>query len=592
MARGRHGPASPLERALRELRPGFALLVLFSCGINLLILSSPLYMWQIYDRVLASGRVETLVFLTLITAAALLALGALDAVRGHVLGRMGRWLDRRLTPDLITASLRRTMRGEPAGGQALRDLATVRNALAGPGVSALLDAPWAPVFIAIIALMHPLLGLVAVGAALVLLGLAVANEAASRRPLQDAAERSIRAMQRAEAAIRNADVVQAMGMRRDFIRRWSALNEDALALQLKAGDRNATLIGFSKFLRMLVQILVLGVGAWLVLQNDLSSGGMIAAAILLGRALAPIEQSIAVWKVLVAARDARDRLSALFARLPPEPEGMRLPMPLGRLSCEQVVYAPPGRIEPVLRGVSFAVEPGTGLGIVGPSAAGKSTLCKILVGTWQPTRGSARLDGADLFAWSADLVGRHIGYLPQDVELFAGTVGDNIARLAADPDPDAVVAAAQVAGVHEMILALPEGYDTEIGEAGGYLSGGQRQRIGLARALYGRPRVVVLDEPNASLDAEGEIALLRALYTAKAWGATVVIVAHQPRILAPVDQLLLLRHGAVEAFGPRDEVLERMRRPRPREVPAWPSPVPGRGCDPTREGLSHVVAAC
>jgi PrtD family type I secretion system ABC transporter len=573
MARRRQAPASPLDRALRELRPGFATLVLFSCGINLLILASPLYMWQIYDRVLASGRVETLVFLTLITAAALLALGALDGVRGHILGRMGRWLDRRLTSDLITASFRRTLRGEAAGGQALRDLATVRNVLAGPGVSALLDVPWAPAFVAIIALMHPLLGLVAVGAALALLALAFANEVASRRPLQDAAQRSIRAMQRAEAAIRNADVVLAMGMRQDFIRRWSALNEEALALQLKAGDRNATLVGFSKFLRMLVQVLILGVGAWLVLQNDLTAGGMLAASILLGRALAPLEQSIAAWKILVAARDARDRLSGLFARLPPEPQGMPLPAPLGRLSCEQVVYAPPGRVEPVLRGVSFAVEPGTGLGIVGPSAAGKSTLCKILVGTWQPTRGSARLDGADLFAWNPDLVGRHIGYLPQDLELFAGTVAENIARLGAHPDPEAVVAAAQAAGVHEMILALPQGYDTEIGEGGGLLSGGQRQRIGLARALYGRPRLVVLDEPNASLDGDGETALLGALFTAKAWGATVVIVAHQPRIMAPVDQLLLLRQGAVEAFGSRDEVLERMRRLRPLEAPARPSPV-------------------
>jgi PrtD family type I secretion system ABC transporter len=592
MSRARHGQASPLDRALRELRPGFATLMLFTCGINLLILSSPLYMWQIYDRVLTSGRVETLVFLTLITAAALLALGALDAVRGHILGRMGSWLDRQLTPDVITASLRRTLHGEPAGGQALRDLATVRNFLAGSGVSALLDAPWAPVFIVVITLMHPLLGLVALGAALALLALAVANEAASRRPLRDAAQRSIRAMQRAEAAIRNADVVQAMGMRCDFIRRWSALNEESLALQLKAGDRNATLVGFSKFLRMFVQVLILGAGAWLVLQGDLTSGSMIAASILLGCALAPLEQSIAAWKVLVAARDARDRLHALFARLPPEPQGMRLPAPRGRLSCEQVVYSPPGRTEPALRGVSFAVEPGTGLGIVGPSAAGKSTLCKILVGTWRPTRGSARLDGADLFAWSADLLGRHIGYLPQDVELFAGTVGENIARLRADPDPDAVVTAAEAAGVHEMILALPQGYDTEIGEAGSHLSGGQRQRIGLARALYGMPRVVVLDEPNASLDGDGETALLRALFTAKSWGATVVIVAHQPRILAPIDQLLLLRHGAVEAVGPRDEVLERMRRPRSLEAPARPSPVPGRGCDPTGEGLSHVAAAC
>ena len=518
MSSFRPGPQSPLEQALRGLRPGFATLVVFSCGINLLLLASPLYMWQIYDRVLASGRVETLIFLTLITAAALLGLGALDAVRGHILGRMGCWLDRSLTPDLITASLRRTLRGEPAGGQALRDLATMRGVLAGPGATALLDAPWAPAFILIIALMHPLLGLVAAGSALALLAIAVANEAAARGPLRAAAKGSIRAMQRVEAAIRNADVVQALGMREAFIRRWSALNEETLALQLKAADRNALLVGLSKFLRMLVQILILGVGAWLVLRHDLTSGGMIAASILLGRALAPVEQSIAAWKNLVAARDARDRLSALFERLPPEPAGMRLPAPLGRLSCEQVVYAPPGQAEPILRGVSFAVEPGTGLGIVGPSAAGKSTLCKILVGTWQPTRGSARLDGADLFAWNADLIGRHLGYLPQDVELFAGTVAENIARLGIDPEPEAVVAAAQTAGVHEMILALPQGYDTEIGEAGRHLSGGQRQRIGLARALYGRPRVVVLDEPNASLDADGETALLRALFTAKRLG--------------------------------------------------------------------------
>jgi PrtD family type I secretion system ABC transporter len=583
MARHGHGPTSPLERALRGLRPGFATLVLFSCGINLLILASPLYMWQIYDRVLASGRVETLVFLTLITAAALLGLGALDAVRGHVLGRMSRWLDRRLTPDLIGASFRRTLCGEAAGGQALRDLATVRSFLAGQGISAMLDVPWAPAFIAVIALMHPLLGLVAVGAALALLAIAISNEAASRRPLRDATQRSIRAMQRAEAAIRNADVVHAMGMRHDFIRRWSALNEEALALQLQAGDRNATLVGFAKFLRMFVQILILGVGAWLVLQSDLTSGGMIAASILLGRALAPIEQSIAAWKVLVAARDARDRLSALFARLPAQPESMRLPTPLGRLSCEQVVYAPPGRVEPLLRGVSFTVEPGTGLGIVGPSAAGKSSLCKILVGIWRPTRGHARLDGADLSAWNPDLVGRHIGYLPQDVELFAGTVGDNIARLA-DPDPDAVVAAAQAAGVHEMILALPRGYDTEIGDAGSHLSGGQRQRIGLARALYGMPRMVVLDEPNASLDADGETALLGALFAAKGWGTTIVIVAHQPRILAPIDQLLLLRQGVVEAFAPRDEVLERLRPVRPLEAPARPSPVRAQAGAATRVG--------
>ncbi len=568
MAQRRARPDSPLEQALRALRPGLALLILFSFGINLLILASPLYMWQVYDRVLASGRVETLVFLTLMIAAALAALGALDAVRGQILGRMGSWLDRRLTPALIAASLRRSLVGDATGSQALRDLATLRNVLSGPGVSALLDAPWAPVFLVILGLMHPLLGLVGAGAALALLGLAIASEAASRAPMRDAAQRSICMMQRAEAAIRNADVVEALGMRRHVIQRWSALNETTLALQQQAGDRNASLIGLSKFLRMFVQALILGVGAWLVLQSALTAGGMIAASILLGRGLAPIEQTIGAWKLLMAGRDARERLSALFARLPPEPDGMALPAPLGRLSCEQVTYLPPGAAEPILRGISFTAEPGTGLGIIGPSAAGKSTLCRILVGTCQPTRGSARLDGADLHAWHSDRRGPSIGYLPQTVELLAGTIGENIARLSPEPDAAAVVAAAQAAGAHDMILTLPRGYDTEIGETGGHLSGGQRQRIGLARALYRQPRLIVLDEPNANLDGDGETALIRAMVTAKGWGATVVIVAHQPRLLASVDQVLLLRQGGVEAFGPRDEVFERLRPVRPGEGPA------------------------
>jgi ATP-binding cassette subfamily C protein EexD len=317
---------------------------------------------------------------------------------------------------------------------------------------------------------------------------------------------------------------------------------------VQAGDRNAILVGFSKFVRLFVQVLILGCGAWLVLRGELTAGGMIAGSILLGRALAPLEQAITAWKSLVAARDARDRLQRLFERQPTAPKTMRLPAPIGRLSCEQVMFVPPGRSEPILRGLSFGLDAGEGLGIVGPSAAGKSSLCKILVGTWQPTQGHARLDGADLALWDSDSLGRHIGY---------------IARLEREPDPDLVVAAAWAAGVHEMILALPKGYDTEIGDAGSFLSGGQRQRIGLARALFGRPRVMVLDEPNASLDHEGEEALVRAMFAAKGWGATIVLVAHHPRILAPCEKLLVLRGGAVEAFGARDEVLARLRQARP-----------------------------
>ena len=360
---------------------------------------------------------------------------------------------------------------------------------------------------------------------------------------------SIANVQQADQAIRNADAFHAMGMLPGFLAGWMKRNETMLALQLDAADRNAALVGFSKFVRIFVQILILGLGAYLVIHGELTSGGMIAASILLGRALAPVEQAIGAWKQMVAGRDAWERLQRLFERLPPPPKTMPLPAPNGRLTCEQVIFVPRGRDKPVLNGVSFALEPGEALGIIGPSAAGKSTLCKILVGSWQPTRGHARLDGADLFAWPPEQLGPYVGYLPQDVELFGGTVRDNIARLAAEPDPEAVIDAAMTAGVHEIILRLPNGYETEIGEGGSFLSGGQRQRIGLARALYRRPKLIVLDEPNASLDTEGEESLMTAMARAKAWGATVVIVAHQPRILRPVDKLLLLRDGRSEMFG-------------------------------------------
>jgi PrtD family type I secretion system ABC transporter len=399
-----------------------------------------------------------------------------------------------------------------------------------------------------------------------LFAIAVANERVARYPLKEAARLSIAAMQRVEAAMRNAEVVHAMGMRPDFVRRWLDVDDRTLTFQVQATDRNAILAGFSKFLRLFVQSLILGCGAWLVLRGELSSGGMIAGSILLGRALAPLEQSIAAWKSLIAARDARDRLERLLERRPRSTNRMRLPAPIGRVSCDQVTFLAPGATDPVLRSLSFALEAGEGLGIVGPSAAGKSSLCKILVGTWQPTQGHARLDGVDLFMWDSDNLGRHIGYLPQAVELFAGTIADNIARLEREPDPDLVVAAARTAGVHDTIVALPNGYDTEIGEAGSFLSGGQRQRIGLARALFGRPRVVVLDEPSASLDREGEEALVQAMFAAKAWGATLVLVAHQPRILAPCEKLLVLRKGTAEIFGARDEVLARLCQPHPPAV--------------------------
>ena len=559
-------PNNPLREALRECRFGLGMLAVFSFFINLLILTSPIYMMQTYDRVLASGKIETLVMITIIAGVAVLVLGMLEMVRNRLLARIGQWLERRLAPELIGASMRGAIIGVAANAQALRDLAQVRAFLGGPGCTTVFDVPWTPIFLAVIWLMHPILGMVGLGSAVVLLALALINEHGSRAPLRQAGQMAIISVQQADQAIRNADAFHAMGMLPGFLAGWMGRNDRSLELQLAAADRNAVLVGLSKFVRIFVQMLILAAGAYLVIQSELSSGGMIAASILLGRALAPVEQTIGAWKGMVTARDSYERLKRLLERLPPPAMPMPLPAPKGRLSCEQVVYVPRGRDKPVLNGVTFALEPGEALGIIGPSAAGKSTLCKILVGSWQPTRGAVRLDGADLFAWPAEQLGPHVGYLPQDVELFGGTVKDNIARLAADPDPEQVVEAAMTAGVHEIILRLPNGYETEIGERGSHLSGGQRQRIGLARTLYGKPRLIVLDEPNASLDTEGEESLMKAMALAKAWGGTVIIVAHQPRVLKPVDKLLLLRDGRSEMFGPRDEVLAKLMPARPADA--------------------------
>jgi PrtD family type I secretion system ABC transporter len=573
--------ANPLRTALREVRKALPLLAVISFFINILLLVSPLYMMQMYDRVLGSGRVETLLFLTLIAGIAVLVMGLLFMVRAKILARVSRWVERKLSPELIKASMRSALYGLPSSAQSLQDLNTLKTFLSGAGVNAIFDAPWVPIFLFVIWMLNPLLGMLGLASAIILFVIALLNEAVSRKQLREASRYSIASMQKANSAIRNADVFHAMGMLPGFLTRWVQRNDKGLDLYLKASDLNATFLGISKFVRMFVQMLILGCGAYLVIQSELTSGGMIAGSILLGRALAPIDQAIGAWKGMVAARDAYDRLKLILERVPEIEEHMPLPAPKGQLSCEKIMFVPQGRLEPVLNGIQFDLEAGEALGIIGPSAAGKSTLCKILIGTWHPTRGRARLDGADIFAWDSDQVGPYIGYLPQDVELFGGCVKDNIARLSPDPDADAVVEAAITAGVHEMILRLPGGYETEIGEAGSYLSGGQRQRIGLARALYGKPKLIVLDEPNASLDAAGEEALIGAMETAKGWGATVIIVAHQPRILRPVDKLLVLRDGRMEIFGPRDEVIAKLRptpvkpqQPRPRAVARQPESAP------------------
>ncbi len=557
---------TPLDDALREARRGLLVVAALSLFLNLLALASPLYMFQVFDRVLASGRIETLVALTLIAAFALLCLGALDVIRSHTLARISGWLDRVLARAVLKASVQETLAGRAIGGQGMSDLAQLRGFINSQAVFPIFDAPWTPVFVAVIWLVHPWLGMLALISAALLFGLALANELVTRAPLAGASQAWLTAQRRYETALRNAEVVQAMGMLPALLSRWQVDHERVLDGQARASDRTGWIFGTTKFVRLFVQIAILGLGAYLVLEGALTSGGMIACSILLGRALAPVEQAIGAWKSFVAARASHDRLRRLLQRHPSEAAAIQLPVPEGRISVDQLQFrAPDGR--PILKGISFELAAGEVLAVVGPSASGKSTLCRLLTGVWPPTAGHVRLDGAEVHLWGRDDFGRHVGYLPQDVGLFAGSVRDNIARMTDAPD-DAVIAAAQFAGVHDMILHLPDGYATEVGPQGAILSGGQRQCIGLARAMFGMPRVVVLDEPSASLDEVGESAVLDAIGRLKARGSTVVLVVHRPRLLTHVDKVLVLSEGASVLFGPRDRVLARImvretRRERP-----------------------------
>jgi len=548
-----------LRAALKQCRVSVWYLMAFGLGYNVLFLATPLYSLQIFDRYISSGHFETLVMLTIFAAIALAFMGALEAIRGFILARVARWLDRSLSPKLISWSIRGRLLGLPSSTQPLRELGLIRAFIGGQAITALCDVPWVPIFLAVVWLIHPWLAVLGFIAAAGLFSIAVLNEFVSRRPLKEATRLSNENVRSAELAIRNADVFRSMGMLSGFLAGWLDRNDQALDLQLKANDRNSILFGFTKSFRLFVQVLLMGIAAFLVVSGQMTAGGIIAVSMLISRALSPFEQAIGGWKIFLSARDAYERLTKLLDLVPAADTKMRLPAARGHLACESVSFTPHGQSQAILNGVSFAVEPGTILGVIGPSAAGKSTLCRILVGISQPTRGHARLDGADFSAWPADQLGRAIGYLPQEVELYEGKISTNIARLQANFDPDAVVEAAKVAGIHDMILRLPDGYETEIGEAGGFLSGGQRQRIGLARALYGRPQLIVLDEPNASLDAEGEASLINAIKAAKGWGATVIVVAHQPHVLKPADMLLVVRGGTVQLFGPRDEVLRTLR---------------------------------
>jgi ATP-binding cassette, subfamily C, bacterial len=534
----------------------------FSLGINLLYLAGPLFMLQVYDRVISSGSEITLLMLTIALLLAYVALAGLDAVRACVLTRTSIRLDQNIAPRVMTAIIDRSANAGGARSQLLRDFDSFRQFITGSGIHAVFDLPWAPIYIAVIFVLHPALGAFAFGCCVTLILMALLNEWVVKPPLAESNEAAARSYNFTEMSLRNTEVVRAMGMTAGLLQRWSRDRSRMLERQVAASDRAATMQSLIRFLRLSMQSLVLGLGAYLVIERLTTAGAMFAASILLGRALQPVEQIVGSWRSLVSARAAFVRVRELLAAHPPQEARLQLPRPSGQLAVEALSFAVPGTSKPILRGVTFQIEPGEVLGIIGPSGAGKSTLARQLVGVQAPSAGAVRLDGSEVSSWIKTSLGQHLGYLPQDIELFADSVAANISRFDQGRDQE-VIRAAQMAGVHDMIVRLPRGYDTQVGEGGAILSGGYRQRIALARAVYGNPSLVVLDEPSSNLDAEGDAALADCILQLKKRGTTVVIISHRPSTLNAVDKVLILRDGVVEMFGPRHEVLARLTRPVP-----------------------------
>lgn len=559
-----------LEQALAACSGSFLSVGFFSFFVNLLMLVPAFYMLQVYDRVVGSGSESTLLMLTLIMLLLMATLGSLEWVRSRIMVRVSTRLDTLLGPRLYDASfkLARDSGGMQASAQPLSDLTGLRQFLTGNGLFAFFDAPWLPIYLAVMFIFHPWFGWVGVFSALLLAALALANEKLTHGVLEEANREHLAATAFTNKSLRNAEVVESMGMLPRIRARWQARADQVLLLQGLASDRAGVIAALSKTFRLVVQSLILGLGAYLAVNQKITPGLMIAGSILLGRALAPIDQMIGVWKGFTSARSQYARLQQLLTEVAAEPERMSLPAPQGEISVENLLVASPGSRVPIIRGLSFRVAAGESVGVIGPSGAGKSTLARALLGIWPVLGGCVRLDGADVTQWRREELGRHVGYLPQDIELFEGSISENISRFG-ELDAEAVVEAARQAGVHELILRLPQGYDTLIGANGGGLSGGQRQRIGLARALYGNPRLVVLDEPNSNLDDAGERMLATALHKLKQSGTTVFVITHRPGVLAHLDKLLVLNNGQLAMFGPRDKVWAQLQAG---QVPARPQP--------------------
>ncbi|MGO9741682.1 MAG: type I secretion system permease/ATPase [Roseiarcus sp.] len=552
-----------LLAGIRTTLPVFVTAMVFSLFINLLMFVSPLYMLQIYDRVVTSRSESTLAALTILAGFLICVYAVLEMLRSRLLVRAGLMFDEQIADPLFKAVHRGNLRQPGANHlQCLRDMDTVREFFTGQGIIALCDAPWFPAFVFVCFLLHPWFGYLAILGSMITLSLTFLNERLIKRQLDNAGKASIMANQSASSMFRNTEVLQAMGMLPAVKQTWATHHDNLLTFQAVASDRAGGIVAATKFFRMFIQSGALGLGAYLVINREMSAGGMIAGSILIGRAMAPIDLAVASWKGFVNARSAFVRLRTLFTVAGAEPARMKLPKPLGSVRVAELIAAAPGPNSPIiLKGLSFDMEPGETVGIIGPSAAGKSSLARVLVGVWPAVRGAVRLDGYDLGQWNAEELGAHIGYLPQDVELFAGTIAQNIARFR-EIDHEQVIFAAQLAGCHGLIQHMPQGYNTQIGDGGQALSGGQRQRVALARALYGNPSFIVLDEPNANLDAAGEEALLGAIHKLKAMKSTVVVITHKINILAAVDKILVMADGAAQAFGSRDQVLQRLVAPR------------------------------
>ncbi|TGU89980.1 type I secretion system permease/ATPase [Mesorhizobium sp. M00.F.Ca.ET.151.01.1.1] len=540
-------------------------LLLFSLLANVLLLASTVYMLQIYDRVLSSGSIDTLFWLTLAVVGAIVVYGMLEHARRMMLGHISQWLDDQLSVPVIERAMDARLAGSnlEAG---LKDVGDLRSFIAGDGILTFLDAPWTPVFLAFMWLLHPALGVVGLAGAVLLFCAAVANDFLTRRKSQEAAAGLRRSQTAVGQFIDGAETLRSLGMSEPALRRWEDNQQSLMDIQTRLLRRTTVIGSLSRSLRLALQVAVLGLGAYLVLRRELTPGSMIAASILLSRALAPIERSIGAWRSLVSARTARRNLMKLFADTRSmQTVGVTLPRPQGRLKLENLHYCAPGMSQALVNAIGFGVEPGQTCGVIGQSGSGKTTLCRLIVGALRPSLGHVRLDGAEVCNWPSDELGMHVGYLPQQVELFPGTIGENIARLR-DVDSDAVIAAAQLAGIHEMILRLPNGYRTEVGPHGARISRGQRQRIALARALFGDPQLIVLDEPNTGLDGEGEVALFNVLQQLKERGRTVILVSHQTNLLRTADHVVFLHDGSVSMFGTRDEVLGALGG-QPRRIP-------------------------